>query len=177
MIELSPWLRALLALFSLAAGVTDWRRRLIPNYITIPALAAGFLLQTAQHGLAGLKDASLGMAAAAAITIPLYLLRGLGGGDVKMMAAAGAIAGPLNFLYLFVLNAVIGGVGAVALVLYKAALWPRCATWPSFSAKWQCCGRRIRAARSSLSRIRKRSRCRVASSLRRRRDCCCFCDQ
>jgi len=122
MIELSPWLRALLALFSLAAGVTDWRRRLIPNYITIPALAAGFLLQTAQHGLAGLKDASLGMAAAAAITIPLYLLRGLGGGDVKMMAAAGAIAGPLNFLYLFVLNAVIGGVGAVALVLYKGRL-------------------------------------------------------
>jgi prepilin peptidase CpaA len=53
------------------------------------------------------------------IYFPLYLLRGMGAGDVKLMAAVGAIAGPLNWLGIMVLTALFGGVAAIVLVTAK----------------------------------------------------------
>ena len=44
------------------------------------------------------------------VYVPLYLIRGMGAGDVKLMAAVGAIAGPGHWLGIFLATAVIGGV-------------------------------------------------------------------
>ena len=43
----------------------------------------------------------------------------MGGGDVKLMAAIGAIAGPINTMVIFVFTAIFGGVLAAGLILWK----------------------------------------------------------
>lgn len=118
-----PWqLRILLGILVSIAAYTDWRWRRIPNWLTIGGLAAGFVLQSPVLGGSGWFTSLGGVALAAAITLPLFAIRGLGGGDVKLMAAAGAMTGSMNFLYLFLINAILGGVAAIGLAIAKGRL-------------------------------------------------------
>jgi prepilin peptidase CpaA len=94
--------------------VHDVRERRIPNWLVLVGLAAGIGLRVA----AGAVPFGMGVAGAAlalVLTFPLFLLRGMGGGDVKLFAVAGAFLGPLAFLYALVASALIGGaIGLVA---------------------------------------------------------------
>ncbi len=56
-------------------------------------LASGLVLQTAQHGWRGAGSALLGTLAGAGVFLIFYLLGGMGGGDVKLMAGFGALLG------------------------------------------------------------------------------------
>src|SRR6185437_16974645 len=67
----------------------------------------------------GIVVALLGLGLSLLIYIPLYLVRGMGAGDVKLMAAVGSIAGPHNWLVIFVVTALLGGLVALALVFFK----------------------------------------------------------
>jgi prepilin peptidase CpaA len=49
----------------------------------------------------------------------LYLLRGMGAGDVKLMAAVGATAGMMNWLGILVLTSVAGAAAGLLLVVIK----------------------------------------------------------
>ncbi len=115
-------LAALLILLSAVAAVSDWRYRRIPNWITVPVALLGFALQAWLGGAAGMKMAGAGFGLAILVTIPLFLLRALGGGDVKLMAASAVLIGPTNFGVLFVINAIAGGLIAVLYVLAKGRL-------------------------------------------------------
>jgi len=53
------------------------------------------------------------------IYLPLYLLRALGAGDVKLMAAVGAIVGPANWFGIFLLTSLLGGAAALVLIASK----------------------------------------------------------
>jgi Flp pilus assembly protein protease CpaA len=47
----------------------------------------------------------------------------MGAGDVKLMAAVGAVMGPANWFAIFLLSNILGGVAAVLLLLSKGRLW------------------------------------------------------
>ena len=51
------------------------------------------VLQTVQHGWRGAGSALLGTLAGASVFLIFYLLGGMGGGDVKLMAGFGALLG------------------------------------------------------------------------------------
>jgi prepilin peptidase CpaA len=106
----------------LIAAIYDFRFRRIPNWLTVSGVAVGFLLNLGILGRAGLGVAAAGLGLAMLIYLPLYLLRGMGAGDVKLMAAIGAIAGPGNWLVIFLATALIGGVVAVCLSAAKGRL-------------------------------------------------------
>ena len=53
---------------------------------------------------------------------PLYLIRARGAGDVKLLAAVGAITGPRNCLWICLLTAILGGIIAVLLLLARGRL-------------------------------------------------------
>jgi prepilin peptidase CpaA len=57
----------------------------------------------------------------------LYALRAMGAGDVKLMAAVGAVVGWPNWFGIFIITAIIGGVMALILVVarrrVKKTLW------------------------------------------------------
>ena len=49
----------------------------------------------------------------------LYLLRAMGAGDVKLMAAVGAAVGPSNWMAVFTATAIAAGAGAIFLMVVK----------------------------------------------------------
>src|ERR1700735_5246702 len=83
----------LAAAIGIAACIDDLRRRQISNWISGSAFASGLVLQTAQHGWQGTGSALLGTLAGASVFLIFYLLGGMGGGDVKLMAGFGALLG------------------------------------------------------------------------------------
>jgi prepilin peptidase CpaA len=117
--SLSPMLRALLAFLVIAAAVFDFRYRKVPNWLTLSGVVAGIALHSFLYQTPGLLASLKGLGLALLIYLPLYLLRAVGGGDVKLMAAVGAIAGPMHWLAIFLLTALIGGVVALVVVAMK----------------------------------------------------------
>src|SRR5262245_26585197 len=113
---------AALTAVTFTAAVTDVRSRRIPNWITVGGFAAGLFLNVALYGLAGLKASLLGFGLALLIHLPLFAFRVTGGGDVKLMAATGAILGPQEWLRLFILASIAGGVHALALIMFRRAM-------------------------------------------------------
>ncbi len=108
-----------LVAIAVAAGGYDFVRRRIPNWITLPGLLAGLVLNAVRDQWSGLEFALLGTGVALAVYIPLYLLRAMGAGDVKLMAAIGAVVGPVNWIFIFLAAAVIGGAIAGVMVLKR----------------------------------------------------------
>jgi len=105
--------------FAAACVVTDLRSRRIPNWLTVAGAVSGFGFHAWRAGSEGLGFAGMGFGAAFGIYAVLFLLRGMGAGDLKMMAAMGAIAGWSNWLLLFVLSAVIGGMVALIVIVAR----------------------------------------------------------
>jgi prepilin peptidase CpaA len=117
-----PAVCLLLALLAAAAAVTDFRSRRIPNLLTLAALAAALLANTAIYGLPGLRFALHGLAFAALLSLPLFLLRAMGGGDVKLLLAVGALVGAANWLAIFAFTSVLGGFFAIAIAIARRRL-------------------------------------------------------
>jgi len=108
----------------MVAAATDIRSRRIPNWLTLSGVLAGLLLNTLLAADGNNWRTSLaGMGLAFLVYFPLYLLRGMGAGDVKLMAAVGALMGPVNWFWIFVISNILGGVAAIVLLLMKGGLW------------------------------------------------------
>lgn len=91
----------------------------IPNVLTFGALGAGLLMQSVFNGLNGFLGALAGAGVGFACLMPLYLGKGTGAGDVKLMSAVGAFLGPVNAFLAAALALVFGAVLAVAIVIWR----------------------------------------------------------
>ncbi len=107
-------------LVGLAATIDDLARRQISNWIPIVALAGGFGWQIGQNGWwPGAGYALAGAAVGFGVFLLFYLLGGMGGGDVKLMAGFGALLGTYGVLWAALLIALVGGVIAAGTVAYR----------------------------------------------------------
>src|SRR5919197_5677105 len=75
------------------ASVTDLRTRRIPNALTFSTVALGLVLNGVFFGLDGLRDSASGAGLGLGLLFPLFMLRWMGAGDVKLMAVVGALKG------------------------------------------------------------------------------------
>jgi prepilin peptidase CpaA len=112
-------IRILVAVIVAAAAATDLRWRKIPNWLTLSGASAGLLLNWNISGFAGVMSSLGGMALGFGAYFFLYYLHAIGAGDVKLMAAVGAIVGPENWIRVFIATAIAGGVLALALMIWK----------------------------------------------------------
>ena len=105
---------AALASGALVATVVDVRVRRIPNELT--AAMAGVGVGLAAAGVSGISLGAsvVGFVLGCALMMPGHALGATGAGDVKFMAAVGAIVGPALVVSAFLFTAVAGGVLAVA---------------------------------------------------------------
>src|SRR3954466_3907979 len=101
------------------AAITDLYSRRIPNALAVAGFVAGLSLNAWLNGWGGLAQSVMGFGLAVLIYVPLFLLRAMGGGDVKLMAAAGAIVGPRDWFTLFIMASIAGGVIAVGFLLAR----------------------------------------------------------
>ena len=101
------------------ATLTDLRSRRIPNWLTIPFLAAGLATGGVLHGLPGLARSAAGVGLAVLLLAVFCLLRGMGWGDLKLCAAVGAWVGPGQLAFALVVTAIAGGLAAVVALLWR----------------------------------------------------------
>ncbi len=116
---MKPAILASALLVALLAAWTDWRSRRIPNWLTVPGLLLGAILNTVFGGWIGLKASLLGAGLGLALLLPFVLLRALGAGDWKLAGAIGALVGPGTLVDLLMGSVFVAGVMALALVIYK----------------------------------------------------------
>jgi prepilin peptidase CpaA len=114
-------LTALLLLSATVAGYFDLRWRRIPNWLVCATVLLAFGLHTWLNGRQGLLMSAGGLAVGIALLLPLYLLRGMGAGDVKFFGALGAAVTYQHILNVFVIAALIAGVMALFRVVAARA--------------------------------------------------------
>ena len=104
------------------AVVEDLRRRRIPNWLTGAGATAGLVCGAAKSGWAGLGMAASGAIAGFLLFLIFYLLGGMGGGDVKLLSAFGALLGPSGTIVAGLLAAAAGALLATAILLLKPGI-------------------------------------------------------
>lgn len=119
---LPPGIIIVLLVVAVVGGIWDLRTRRIPNWLTLAGLIAGFALNGVLYGLAGLGRAGIGMLTGFGIYLLLYLLRAMGAGDVKFMAAIGSIVGWWWWFHIFFVAVIVGAIAGVLLALSKGRL-------------------------------------------------------
>ncbi len=95
----------------------DLKTRRIPNALTAPLAVGGLVFHLAVAGGPGLKFSLLGLAMGLGIFIVPFLLGGMGGGDVKLLAGLGAWLGPKSILITALYTGVAGGVLALGMIV------------------------------------------------------------
>jgi prepilin peptidase CpaA len=111
--EIPGTVTALALAFFVACWTFDLRSRSIPNALTGFTFLTGLVLNFTLHSFAGLWIALLGAVLTGGLLVPPWALGGVGGGDVKMMGAFGALVGPRIGLYGLAAGLVLGGMVAV----------------------------------------------------------------
>jgi prepilin peptidase CpaA len=103
-----------------AAGAAwfDVRERRIPNPLTVGAFLAALALR-APLGWGALGSGLAGAGIAFGLSLLFFLAGGLGGGDVKLLAAFGALLGPDRIWPALLVMALVGGLMAVVVIARK----------------------------------------------------------
>lgn len=104
-------------LLVLLAIYSDLRWRKIPNCLTLPAIALGFLLNFLGNSWNGLVFAFFGLLVGMGLLMLPYLFGGMGGGDVKFLGALGAMLGSYAVLNVFLYTTLVGGVIAIVVAI------------------------------------------------------------
>ena len=104
------------------AAAIDLRTRRIPNPLSVGTAALGLAL--AATGLSGitLTSSMLGFLVGLALMAPGRILGATGAGDVKLMAAVGAVVGFERMPVAFIGTALAGGALAVAIAARRGRL-------------------------------------------------------
>ncbi|AUT69238.1 A24 family peptidase [Paraburkholderia hospita] len=114
----------LLALVVIASW-TDLRARRIPNWLVLVGAVLGLPVQCYLHGVgAGFSEWLLGMLIGGGLFLPLYALRAMGAGDVKLMGSIGAFVGSWAVFRIVLLTFIVGGIWALILLVAGRQMRP-----------------------------------------------------
>lgn len=112
-----------LFILAVTAAITDLKQNCIYNWQTYGAAALGLGLNFWGGGWQALLWSATGLAVGFAFLFPFYLFGGFGAGDVKFLAAVGALEGTAFVLWTMAYAALIGGVMAFAVIIWKGVFW------------------------------------------------------
>lgn len=106
----------------LIAVCTDclWQR--IFNWLTLPAILIGWGLHARLDGWWGLGDSLLGFLVGFGLAFVVYQMKGIKGGDVKLIAAIGALGGFKFLVGALLGTAICGGVVSLLWTLLHGTL-------------------------------------------------------
>ena len=114
----SPTLLTGLAIaYLILVACVDYVTHRIPNWLTGLAAAMMLAYQYSEFGNPGLVFSILGMLVAMSIFFPLYLIKTLGAGDVKAIAAVGIVLGP-KYIVLASAAILISGLALAVIQLF-----------------------------------------------------------
>jgi prepilin peptidase CpaA len=105
------------------AAAFDLSTRRIPNALTVSAIILAIVLRAAVSGgavLIGLVGAGLALL----VMLPLFAMRGAGGGDAKLMIVVGAFLGPQGFVVALLATALVGGLMSIVAAVRSGVILP-----------------------------------------------------
>lgn len=106
----------------IVAAVIDGLKLKVPNWITFPMIITGWIYSATLSpyaGWEGLMYSVLGTAVGLALLLPAYAIGGMGAGDVKLLAGVGAWVWGTTTLYAFAVSAIVGGIIALLMVVFR----------------------------------------------------------
>ena len=107
---------------SLLACITDVRKRVIPNALTFSAAFVGLAIHYAIAGWPGLLSSITAGLLAGSLFAVLYIIGGMGAGDVKLIAAVGFLNGWPSMSLLLLVTVVSGGAFGLMLAIRSGRL-------------------------------------------------------
>jgi prepilin peptidase CpaA len=110
---------AIVVCAALIASWNDYRRHRVPNWLNGALLLTGLVAQAFFAGLPGLQRALCGVFIGTAPLFVLWMMKGMGAGDVKFMAALGAWLGPQMTLHALVVGGLVGGAMAMVMLVVQ----------------------------------------------------------
>lgn len=113
------WQVPMISVILLVAACIDGWKLKVPNWLTFPFVLTGWVHAVAVAGWSGLGESLLGTAVGLALLLPAYAVGGMGAGDVKLLAGVGAWVGAAITFYAFCVSAVVGGILAIGMMLYR----------------------------------------------------------
>ncbi len=111
-----------LGVMLLISCITDITRRKIYNVITFPSILLGLILNTIFGGLGGLLWSFIGFITAFIIFFIFFIMKGVKGGDLKLMAAVGALTGFPFIIWAIFYTLLSGGIIALITIIWKGSL-------------------------------------------------------
>ena len=105
-----------------ASAAVDVRTRRVPNWLTLTITGVGVSLAAAHMTTVSVAGALGGLAVGLLLMLPGHLAGATGAGDVKLFAAVGTLLGPTRIGVAFVYTAILGGVLAVMVAMYRGRL-------------------------------------------------------
>lgn len=108
----------LLTTMLLFAVRSDLEAQRIPNVLVASGALAALAVSMAPGGI-GLAPALAGFCLGLLALLPLYAMRALGAGDVKLMAAVGAFIGPQALPFALLATFIAGGLMTLCIAMYR----------------------------------------------------------
>ena len=118
-----PALLVLAVMLAIAVFV-ELKERRIPNWLTLSGMALGLFINYLNGSVAFWSSIG-GLAIGFGFLFIFYVFGGVGGGDVKLMGAAGALMGSAMIKPALLYTAFIGAFLAVMMVVWRKDFWLR----------------------------------------------------
>ncbi|KUO50535.1 MAG: hypothetical protein APF76_07765 [Desulfitibacter sp. BRH_c19] len=119
-LEYNVYLLSILLILSLFFDIITKK---IPNMLTFPVMLLGLISYTYTGGLTGFWFSFSGLLVGIGIFLIPFILGGMGGGDVKLLGAIGALMGSQFVLIAALYTAIAGGIIALIILLHKGRLF------------------------------------------------------
>jgi len=97
----------------------DVRTRRIPNVLNFGAALAALVFAFANAGFQGAVTAATAWLLGVVLFFPVFALKGMGAGDVKLLAALAAWLSPLDAVYLAFFASLAGGLIAAFVAIVR----------------------------------------------------------
>ncbi|MHB8620995.1 MAG: A24 family peptidase, partial [Chloroflexota bacterium] len=116
-------LAAILIVAAAVAVYTDFKHRRIANRLTYGAAAAALVIRLAMGGPEAFLAGAEGWLLGAALLVVPFVLGWMGAGDVKLLAAFGAVGGASFVFQTALLGCLAGGAMALFYLVREGSLW------------------------------------------------------